>query len=865
MTAQDQEEDEAKSTLRVEFGVSVLEWLEFGEEPEFKSLHDEIVNHPKSTISGKLYLGFAQECFMKMIGRKKDQYELEELLSLKLYSDTDKYQSLLRKASWRSSSKATKRSFYQWAMRLYSTALFHAKPIPRWRHNDKSPVPIYHGLNAVFVVDQNVPVYNGPLSTTVDQNVAASFSGGTGLLWTIQAQYYNRFKFVVGISMSWISHYSNEQEVLLINQYLPIISAKNFDDAIENNVDHLLESLRVYKAAISDRDKFYSIIGLQRQPEWMAILQSRRLSLYETTDIGCTLLERLVGELRLDLFTDEYNILRSKMQIHVFAAFNMYTFSLNSKMAATSTQYKIVFGDSDETERRIDCKALQFHQWNTQHTAGQIFVSSCALFGCDKYIKLQDVDDEQLGGSAQTRDLYEHLTVRGSLIILSEGYEPSGEHLEQIQNSKFVLLYDTHELQLKSRRIFFDQHCVFQFHDLRDIHFIIPYSDAPQTLNLYVQFQEHYDFVLFKQFSIEQRQANGGIPDEVDYLLQLLKAFSFPFSSSKAFFQQTGVSITCEHLAVMINHELLLDYHDLNVLTTLVQQLNVEALSDLLQERQQHEKEQMVNTEESCEDILEEMGLKRKNSSSMSDYPSTSLGLNMSATSPTSLQSRASNISGSETFSFAAGAFDFMDIMNAQFQRKSPVERFADYAVKVHEAANERYWMKVKTRLLEHDGVQNLLPHMCSNFTDEKAQDNDAASLDKKAFTKQAKRVYKVDVKRFYTELFQDITNAALDFDTDFDRKSAIKWLVRYELKKLRHVIVEKSITAEKFKAYEKDIFCNQHVGFLPKKRRNVLYKKLQKDISKGKLESNRMQTSTSWEEDDIAKPQVNLRNLNLI
>eukprot|EP01084_Bolivina_argentea_P284166 486914_1 len=235
---------EEKSILNLNFGTSVLNWFPYQQEPPFTSFRHAIVQNDESTITDKLYLNFSQECFVKLNNRKYEQYTLDELLSLKIYTDTNEYQSALRKSHWRSSSIQMKQSFYYWSLQLYKTSLFHAKPTPRWKVESKAPCKIYHGLNQVFTLDNARPIYNGPVSTSLDESVAHSFSETTGLIWTIAPSYSNKFKFVKGICVDWISQHKNESEVLLVNQCVPITSTRNFENDINNNVDHLLYTLK---------------------------------------------------------------------------------------------------------------------------------------------------------------------------------------------------------------------------------------------------------------------------------------------------------------------------------------------------------------------------------------------------------------------------------------------------------------------------------------------------------------------------------------------------------------------------------------------------------------------------------------------
>ena len=53
------------------------------------------------------------------------------------------------------SPMATKRAFYQWAIKMYQTFLFHAQPIPK-DENGNGPTMLYHGLNKLFQVCHGV-------------------------------------------------------------------------------------------------------------------------------------------------------------------------------------------------------------------------------------------------------------------------------------------------------------------------------------------------------------------------------------------------------------------------------------------------------------------------------------------------------------------------------------------------------------------------------------------------------------------------------------------------------------------------------------------------------------------------------------
>ena len=114
----------------MEFGQNVLEWLGYGEQSVFTSFKEEIM--PNINVNN-----MEQKCSKLMEYKAYQQYNLNELMSIKIYTDCEQYQSKLRRAFWSSSCKATKRLYYQWALQLYKTTLYHATP---------KSITLYHGM-----------------------------------------------------------------------------------------------------------------------------------------------------------------------------------------------------------------------------------------------------------------------------------------------------------------------------------------------------------------------------------------------------------------------------------------------------------------------------------------------------------------------------------------------------------------------------------------------------------------------------------------------------------------------------------------------------------------------------------------------
>eukprot|EP01083_Nonionella_stella_P269703 912780_1 len=108
--------------------------------------------------------------------------------------------------------------------------LYHSKPLNTISSKSTKPKTLYHGLNDVFILDDNCPFYNGPISTTSDLSVAHRFSNDQGLRWNICASFSNPFRYVCGLEVHGISGFKEENEVLLCNSRLPISSTKNYED-----------------------------------------------------------------------------------------------------------------------------------------------------------------------------------------------------------------------------------------------------------------------------------------------------------------------------------------------------------------------------------------------------------------------------------------------------------------------------------------------------------------------------------------------------------------------------------------------------------------------------------------------------------
>jgi len=150
---------------------------------------------------------------------------------------------------------------------MYKTHLYHAKPIIPYTVKSGQAIDLYHGLNQIFAIENESPLYNGPISTTAERSVAHKFSNGQGLLWYINHNYYNPYRIITGLDVTKISQYKGESEILLNNQHITISNTINFSRQYQEMVDQLLYQLQIYQNKIKDmRDinNFWNSIGLEK-------------------------------------------------------------------------------------------------------------------------------------------------------------------------------------------------------------------------------------------------------------------------------------------------------------------------------------------------------------------------------------------------------------------------------------------------------------------------------------------------------------------------------------------------------------------------------------------------------------------------
>ena len=191
----------------------------------------------------------------------KNIYNLypQEILSIKLYSDQTKLCSLFRKTFWDTNDEKlneNKSEMYQWAKKLYNTLNYVKQPIYK---------NLYHGLNKVFSIENTLPKFNAPISTTTSEEVSRTFCNGKGLIWTIKNDYRDFFHVNYGFYIKWISKFSHEEEVLLMNSYLPIYETEITNKKKKVKKNYIIQNLIKTKNKITNAKKFLKQYGISKK------------------------------------------------------------------------------------------------------------------------------------------------------------------------------------------------------------------------------------------------------------------------------------------------------------------------------------------------------------------------------------------------------------------------------------------------------------------------------------------------------------------------------------------------------------------------------------------------------------------------
>eukprot|EP01084_Bolivina_argentea_P221840 375636_1 len=216
-----------RNLIHLDFGQDVTDWKV--NKPMFENVKQEWIGNSFCEIKEEMYSEMRNKSeIIANSKHNKSTYNLliDEVLNIKMYTDTDSLQANFRQSFRLSSGKSNdnrRAQFYHWAINLRTIFLKIEALNQAKNYHYKAGIcdaTLYHGLNRIFDTGGLIRQFFGTLSTTWDLQIATNFAGGTGMI--LQIKKLSHSKNANAISVDWISCHANEHEILLMNPQVMI-------------------------------------------------------------------------------------------------------------------------------------------------------------------------------------------------------------------------------------------------------------------------------------------------------------------------------------------------------------------------------------------------------------------------------------------------------------------------------------------------------------------------------------------------------------------------------------------------------------------------------------------------------------------
>eukprot|EP01084_Bolivina_argentea_P236057 397031_1 len=255
-----------RNLIDLDFGDHIIEW---DVKPKFLNVKQEWTENEFFPIQKEIYESLLiKSKFVANFDRNKTTYNLSinDILTIKVYTDTNELQGNFRQA-FRSSSKGTNRrcQFYHWATNI--SIIFLKIEIGNRVNNHNKEISgktLYHGLDRLFNTRGLVRQFNGTLSTTWELSVAKNFAGDGGMILQINKEVNS--KNVNALEVDWISCHDNEHEVLLMNPAVTIQKAYVFSRDFDKKLSYLKVMLLSTIRNTKDLNMFINLSGFFKSP-----------------------------------------------------------------------------------------------------------------------------------------------------------------------------------------------------------------------------------------------------------------------------------------------------------------------------------------------------------------------------------------------------------------------------------------------------------------------------------------------------------------------------------------------------------------------------------------------------------------------
>eukprot|EP01084_Bolivina_argentea_P044568 81998_1 len=245
-----------RNLIDLDFGDHITDW---NVKPKFENVKQEWLQNNVSNIPQTVYKSIRIKCeIIANQNKNTNGYNLsaDDILCVKVYTDTDDLQSSFRSAFRSSSYKNQRAQFVHWAVRFHIVYIqIEAKNEINGFNRSFCNLTLHHGLSRLFDTKGLNRQFFGPLSTTTEESVAAGFSGDAGMILQIDQETNN--SNMCAMEVDWISCHKDEKEVLLLNPNVMIRTSHVFLNNIEMKSQYLKSIILL--ALMEDPDAFETL------------------------------------------------------------------------------------------------------------------------------------------------------------------------------------------------------------------------------------------------------------------------------------------------------------------------------------------------------------------------------------------------------------------------------------------------------------------------------------------------------------------------------------------------------------------------------------------------------------------------------
>eukprot|EP01084_Bolivina_argentea_P090344 162829_1 len=257
-----------RNLIELDFGDHLTEW---NVDPMFLNMKQEWMKNEFYALDEDIYNSLEiKSGVITNQNRNTSTYNLliNEILCIKVYTDTNELQSNFRHAFRCSSEKKRRAQFVHWATNLSIIFLKIEALNQAYNYNkDISNFTLYHGLNRLFSTRGLVRQFYGALSTTWELSSAHNFAGSAGMILQINKAIND--KNVNAVEVDWISCHDNEQEVLLMNPQVIIQKSYVFTKDFQMKISFFKDTLSATLDNKKDLNIFENLSSFF-QSEWIS-------------------------------------------------------------------------------------------------------------------------------------------------------------------------------------------------------------------------------------------------------------------------------------------------------------------------------------------------------------------------------------------------------------------------------------------------------------------------------------------------------------------------------------------------------------------------------------------------------------------